>query len=126
MDDIVMITTEEPELNEPIMIEGLPGVGNVGKLAAEEEVPRSKEQILELLRRLKAEYGDKILFNGAIDSHHVLIRGTPELVRRKTREVLEVMMPGGGYVAGASHDYILEETPLENVLAMFDVVKEYR
>jgi len=77
------------------------------------------------LRRLKAEFGGKILFNGAIDSHHVLIKGTPALVRCKTREVLEVMKPGGGYVAGASHDSILEETPLENVLAMFDAIREF-
>ncbi len=77
------------------------------------------------LARLKAEFGNKILFNGAIDSHHVLIDGTPEFVRQKTREVLQVMMPGGGYVAGASHDTILEETPLENVLAMFDTIHEF-
>ncbi len=77
------------------------------------------------LRTLKAEFGDKILFNGAIDSHHVLIDGTAEIVRKKTREVLDIMMPGGGYVAGASHDTILEETPLENVLEMFDTVREY-
>ena len=77
------------------------------------------------LRRLKAEFGDKMLFNGAIDSHHVLIEGTPELVREKTREVLEIMKPGGGFVAGASHDTILEETPVENVLAMFDAIREF-
>ncbi len=77
------------------------------------------------LRKLKAEFGDKILFNGAIDSHHVLIEGSPETVRTKTREVLDIMSPGGGYVAGASHDTILEETPVENVLAMFDAVREY-
>jgi uroporphyrinogen-III decarboxylase len=74
---------------------------------------------------LKSEFGDKILFNGAIDSHHVLINGTPDSVRNKTREVLEVMKPGGGYVAGASHDWILEETPLENVLAMFDAIRDF-
>jgi uroporphyrinogen decarboxylase len=76
------------------------------------------------LRRLKRRFGDRILFNGAVDSHQVLIDGTPETVRERTREVLEIMMPGGGYVAGASHDTILEETPLENVLAMFDTVVE--
>jgi len=75
--------------------------------------------------RLKREFGHKILLNGAIDSHHVLIEGTPELVREKTRETLEIMKPGGGYVAGASHDTILEETPLENVVAMFDAVAEF-
>ena len=77
------------------------------------------------LAELKASFGDKILFNGAIDSHHVLIEGTPETVRTKTSEVLDIMAPGGGYVAGASHDTILEETPLENVLAMFDTIHEY-
>ncbi len=77
------------------------------------------------LRTLKAEFGERMVFNGAIDSHHVLIEGTPETVRRDTREVLELMMPGGGFIAGASHDTILEETPVENVLAMFDAVREF-
>jgi uroporphyrinogen decarboxylase len=78
------------------------------------------------LRKLKAKYGSRILFNGAIDSHHVLIQGTPQTVRECTRDVLSIMAPGGGYVAGASHDYILEETPVENVVAMFDAVEEFR
>jgi uroporphyrinogen decarboxylase len=74
---------------------------------------------------LKRSFGDKILFNGAIDSHHVLIGGTPESVREDTRKVLDIMKTGGGYVAGASHDYILEETPVENILAMFDAIAEF-
>ena len=77
------------------------------------------------LAKLKADFGGRILFNGAIDSHHVLITGTPESVRDDTRDVLRIMMPGGGYVAGASHDTILEETPVENVLAMFDAIDEF-
>jgi uroporphyrinogen decarboxylase len=35
------------------------------------------------------------------------------------------MMPGGGFIAGASHDYILEETPVTNVLTMFDTIQEF-
>ena len=35
MESIKVIFYEEPELVNPILIEGLPGVGNVGKLAAE-------------------------------------------------------------------------------------------
>ncbi len=77
------------------------------------------------LKDLKKKFGEKILFNGAIDSHHVLIDGDVELVKEKTREVLEIMKPGGGYIAGASHDSILEETPVENILAMSDAVQEY-
>jgi uroporphyrinogen-III decarboxylase len=77
------------------------------------------------LEVLKQTFGGRILFNGAIDSHYVLIRGTPSFVREETRKVLEIMKPGGGYVAGASHDWILEETPVENVLAMFDAIREF-
>ena len=33
--DVEMIFEERPELKDPILVEGLPGVGNVGKLAAE-------------------------------------------------------------------------------------------
>lgn len=77
------------------------------------------------LQALKDNYGGRMLFNGAIDSQYVLIDGTPETVREDTRKVLDVMKPGGGYVAGASHDTILEETPLENVLAMFDAIREF-
>lgn len=77
------------------------------------------------LRTLKAEFGDRMLFNGCIDSQSVLIEGTPGYVREETRKVIDIMKRGGGFVAGASHDYILEETPLENVLAMFDTIREY-
>ena len=76
------------------------------------------------LSALKAAYGDRMVFNGGIDSHHVLIDGTPASVRENTRKVLEIMMPGGGYVAGASHDWVLEETPVQNIVAMADAVTE--
>jgi uroporphyrinogen-III decarboxylase len=76
--------------------------------------------------KLKRDFGDSIVLNGAIDSKHVLIHGdSTEFVRRKTREILDIRSPGGGYIAGASHDTILEETPVENVLAMFDEIMEY-
>jgi hypothetical protein len=35
MKDVIIRFTDKPELEDAIMIEGLPGVGNVGKLAAE-------------------------------------------------------------------------------------------
>jgi uroporphyrinogen decarboxylase len=73
---------------------------------------------------LKRDFGNRILLNGAIDSQG-LIEGTEDDARAHTRRVLDIMSPGGGYVAGASHDYILEETPLENILAMFDTIREY-
>ena len=76
---------------------------------------------------LKRDFGGKIVLNGGIDSHHILIDGPgPDFVREKTKELLDIMAPGGGYIGGASHDTILEETPTENVLAMFDTIDAYR
>jgi len=42
MDSVIMIMHERPELKAPVLIEGLPGVGNVGKLAAEHLVEQVK------------------------------------------------------------------------------------
>jgi uroporphyrinogen decarboxylase len=77
------------------------------------------------LHGLKKDFGDRLLFNGCIDSQFVVIEGTPPYVKQETRKTLEIMMPGGGFIAGASHDYLLEETPLDNVLAMFDTIQEF-
>jgi uroporphyrinogen decarboxylase len=77
------------------------------------------------LLKIKSEFGNKICFNGGIDSKKILIDGTPGFVKEQTRRVLNIMKPGGGYIAGASHDTILEETPVENVLAMFDAIREF-
>jgi uroporphyrinogen decarboxylase len=73
---------------------------------------------------LKATFGDKIVLMGAVDTQ-LLIEGTPEQARTATRRVLDIMKPGGGYVCSPSHDYLLPETPIENVLALYDTVREY-
>ena len=42
MDEIIVKYLDKPKLNDPILIEGLPGVGNVGKLAAEHMIDQIK------------------------------------------------------------------------------------
>lgn len=71
-------------------------------------------------RLLKRKYGDQLVLNGCIDTQCVLIEGTPESVKDQTVRVVREMMPGGGFVLSPSHDYLLEETPVANVLAMYD------
>ena len=78
------------------------------------------------LARLKNEFGDKLVLNGGIDSKNVLINGSVEYVKEQTQKVLDIMTPGGKYIAGASHDTILEETPVENVLMMFETITNYK
>ena len=75
--------------------------------------------------RLKQAYGDKMVFVGCVDTQTVLISGTLDSVREQTCQVLEIMKPGGGFVVSPSHDYLLEETPVENVIAMYEAVREY-
>jgi len=75
--------------------------------------------------RLKAAFGGRTVFNGCIDTQHWLIEGPPELTRTKTREVLEIMKPGGGFIASPSHDYLLPETKVDNVFVMYDTVREF-
>jgi uroporphyrinogen decarboxylase len=77
------------------------------------------------LGELKKEFGDSIVFNGCIDSNFVLIQGTPDHVRQVTERTIDIMKSGGGFIAGASHDYLLEETPVENVHAMFETIKSH-
>lgn len=73
---------------------------------------------------LKKSYGEKVILNGGIDSHNVLIDGTPEMAVEATREAMEILKPGGNYILSPSHDYLLEETPVENILAMYDTARE--
>jgi uroporphyrinogen decarboxylase len=73
---------------------------------------------------LKAEFGNKIALMGCIDTQ-MLIEGTPEVARSETHRILEIMKPGGGYIASPSHDYLLPETPVENVIAAYETIREY-
>jgi uroporphyrinogen decarboxylase len=83
--------------------------------------PDARDMEPEQLKRL---YGRDIVLNGCLDTHHLLIAGTPDLVRRETRRIVETMKPGGGYIASPSHDYLLPETNVENTLALYDTVRE--
>ena len=50
--------------------------------------------------------------------------GAPDEVRRQVRERMEIFRKGGGFVFNAIHN-IQARTPIENVLAMFETVKEF-
>jgi hypothetical protein len=76
-------------------------------------------------RWLKREFGSRLTFwGGAVDTQKTLPFGTPEEVRREVLERLEVFAPGGGFVFNAIHN-IQPKTPVPNVLAMFDALREF-
>ena len=75
--------------------------------------------------QLKAKYGDDIVFwGGGVDTQKTLPFGTPEEVRRQVLERLEVFSRGGGYVFNTIHN-IQARTPVENIVAMLDAVREF-
>lgn len=71
-------------------------------------------------QRLKQEFGDKLAFHGGIDIVHTLPKGTAEAVRSEVRERIRVLGKKGGYIMASSH-HIQSDTPLENVLAMYEL-----
>lgn len=76
-------------------------------------------------RYLKDTFGGRLAFHGAISTTGVLSFGTPDEVRADCRNVLDIMSPGGGYCFAPTH-MIQDNTPLENVLAMYETAHSYR
>ncbi len=74
---------------------------------------------------LKREFGKDVTFwGGGIDTRSVLNFGTPQQVKNQVKERLEIFAKEGGYVFNTVHN-ILPEVPPENIVAMFEAVKEF-
>jgi uroporphyrinogen decarboxylase len=73
---------------------------------------------------LKARYGDRLAFHGCISTAGPVAYGTVEETVRNVRETLEVMMPGGGYALSPTH-MLQDNSPTENVVAMYEAAREY-
>lgn len=67
---------------------------------------------------LKREFGESLSFMGGVDTVDLLPHGTVEEVFAATRELIETLGAGGGYILSASHT-VPPETPLENIFAMY-------
>ena len=73
-------------------------------------------------RALKERFGANLCFEGGVSVQTTLPFGTPEDVRRETRELISVLGAGGGYILGPSHA-IQAGTPAENIYAMFEAAQ---
>eukprot|EP01008_Symbiontida_sp_HLA12_P000604 NODE_1601_length_577_cov_213.709251_g1587_i0.p1 GENE.NODE_1601_length_577_cov_213.709251_g1587_i0~~NODE_1601_length_577_cov_213.709251_g1587_i0.p1 ORF type:complete len:168 (-),score=38.63 NODE_1601_length_577_cov_213.709251_g1587_i0:72-545(-) len=75
---------------------------------------------------LKAEFGDKMVFwGGGCNTHRTLPFGTPEQVKENVKENCAIFNPGGGFVFQQVHN-ILHDVPPENIIAMYDALRELR
>jgi len=74
---------------------------------------------------LKETYGERLVFyGGGVNTQRTLPFGTPAEVRAEVLERCRIFARGGGYIFNAIH-CVQANTPVENVVAMLDAVKEF-
>jgi uroporphyrinogen decarboxylase len=73
---------------------------------------------------LKNRYGGSLAFHGCISTAGTVVTGSADDVVRDVKETLDVMMPGGGYALSPTH-MLQDNTPTENVVAMYDAAKRW-
>jgi uroporphyrinogen-III decarboxylase len=71
---------------------------------------------------LKKHWGHRLAFQGCISTAGPLAYGTVDEVVQTVRETLEIMKPGGGYILAPTHA-VQDNTPTENVLAMYETAR---
>jgi hypothetical protein len=75
---------------------------------------------------LKERFGDRLTFwGGGVDTQKTLPFGTPDQVRREVKERIAIFGRGGGFVFNTVHN-VQANTPRENLVALYDAVKESR
>jgi uroporphyrinogen-III decarboxylase len=74
---------------------------------------------------LKKTFGERLTFwGGGVNTQRTLPFGTPDLVRQEVRERIRTFGPGGGFVFNPVHN-VQAGTPMENLLAMYETVRQY-
>jgi uroporphyrinogen decarboxylase len=74
------------------------------------------------MRVAKAEAHGRVTLIGTVDPSGVMANGTPELVREKSREAIQILGPGGGFFL-APGCALPATTPDENIAAMIETAK---
>ena len=75
-------------------------------------------------RRLKEEFGSQLTFwGGGVDTQKILPFGTPDEIRRHVMGQCEILGRDGGFVFNAVHN-VQVNVPVDNVVAMFDALKD--
>ena len=68
---------------------------------------------------LKADFGDRLIFHGAVDNQYTLPFGSVAEVRQEVYDNLRILGAGGGYILAPCHN-IQPVTPVENVITMYE------
>ena len=72
---------------------------------------------------LKETFGGRLAFHGCISTAGPVATGSARDVTESVRETLGIMMPGGGYCLSPTHA-LQDNSPTENVVAMYDAARD--
>jgi uroporphyrinogen decarboxylase len=73
---------------------------------------------------LKKTFGGRLAFHGCISTAGPVAYGTAKETEVYCRKTLEIMMPGGGYCFAPTHS-LQDNSPTENVVAMYEAAVKY-
>lgn len=73
---------------------------------------------------LKNRFGGRLAFHGMISTAGPVACGSIDDVVADVRRTLEIMMPGGGYALAPTHQ-IQDNSPTENVVAMYETARKF-
>jgi uroporphyrinogen decarboxylase len=73
---------------------------------------------------LKARFGGKVVWWGAVDTQRVLPHGSVEDVVEEVKQRIRDLAPGGGYVVGSVHN-MQPDIPPENIVAMAEATRRH-
>ena len=76
------------------------------------------------LREIKEKFGDKIALKGNLHTTEVMLKMDADGVEKAAREVLEIGMPGGGFILSTG-DQCGRDTPEENIFKLVEVCEKY-
>lgn len=87
------------------------------------DAKHSFEDVIKPVTEVKKEYGNRLTLLGGMDVDF-LARADKKAIRKRTREILDVCFPGGGYFLG-SGNWVTEYIPVDHYLVMLDEARRY-
>lgn len=69
--------------------------------------------------KLKAQYGDRLCFQGGIDIQHSLLEMRIDEIRGETGKMIDILGSGGGYILEGTHNF-QGDVPAEKIAAVYE------
>lgn len=69
------------------------------------------------------QFGSRLTYFGGIDIQNLLPQGPPEKIKSEVKRIAEIFGKRSGYILAPAHN-IQNDTPVENILALFEAVRE--